>query len=97
MGGTPTPDSVRSMAEASQDNVLWFQKPLLNISGGSASGTYWTVPVYALQYTLAASTTADGIVIDIPMCHGWFRCRVWGTGTPTTTDAVTITLGGGAI
>lgn len=82
------------IVEVSQDKSTWFQKSLLNIAGGSASGLNWTIPTYAAQYVIASS---GALVIDLPISHAYLRLRIWASGTPDSGDIVTISVGGGAI
>ncbi len=82
------------IVEVSPDKVTWFQKSLLNIGGGSASGLNWSIPIYAAQYVMSAS---GSLVIDLPVSHGYARLRVWGSGTAGSGDICAIYYGGGAI
>lgn len=82
------------IVEVSPDKATWYQKSLLNIGGGSASGLNWSIPIYAALYSMTAS---GSLVIDLPVSHGYARLRVWGTGTAGSGDSVAIYYGGGAI
>ena len=82
------------IVEVSPDKVNWFQKSLLNIGGGAASGLNWAMPLYAALFQMTAS---GSLVLDLPVAHGWARLRVWGTGSAASDDSVSILYGGGAI
>lgn len=85
--------SLNVIVEVSQDKTTWFQKSLLNVAGGAASGNNFVIPVLIAQYQLTAS---GSLVIDLPVAHAFYRLRVWGVGSAGN-DTVAISVGGGAI